>query len=456
MSSKLCICKICTCGQHKCPHRPLGIVGKSGPCPVTEYKNEYKAFEGNRRQLIKPDSDYRPSDIPMADTTTNKNDYIRHQVNRVSVHQPDTYRPPSGEMNTMTSYNQEYQNKGGRPAQAVRRSAGPRTTAQFEGNPTYKNDFRQWDLTKTQPIRKDNGYTPSNEKFAGDSTYVGDFQKHQQAPRAPIRPDQRAIMSNEPFHDKTSNREDYRKFEVQPMYKKPKEPVAVNNAPMDNMTTNRRDYTTKEIDPIKSYKPDGQGYRSDAPFDDATTNKNDYKKWGVQPMHAKRDQTWVAPLGEMDLKTNYNSDFTAKPNQRPMAIRPAQRVMVDAKFDGDSTYGQDFRQWGPEKRALAKAPAEYKASGIPFDGQSTYKNHFVGDRGGAAVSFKPDSMAYRSHDPFNADTSYRTEYVKKELEKCPSELLDSKFSNFTFVTADPQTGHKFYAPNNNGNPVYAQ
>ena len=58
--------------QHKCPHRPLGIVGKSGPCPVTEYKNEYKAFEGNRRQLIKPDSDYRPSDIPMADMTTNK------------------------------------------------------------------------------------------------------------------------------------------------------------------------------------------------------------------------------------------------------------------------------------------------------------------------------------------------------------------------------------------------
>ena len=94
-------------------------------------------------------------------------------------------------------------------------------------------------------------------------------------------------------------------------------------------------------------------------------------------------------------------------------------ILIINHFLGDSTYGQDFRQWGPEKRTLAKTPAEYKASGIPFDGQSTYKNHFVGDRGGAAVSFKPDSMAYRSHDPFNADTSYRTEYVKKELEKCP-------------------------------------
>jgi hypothetical protein len=37
----------------------------------------------------------------------------------------------------------------------------------------------------------------------------------------------------------------------------------------------------KDIDKVASYKPEGQGYRSDAPFDDETTNKNDYKKWDV-------------------------------------------------------------------------------------------------------------------------------------------------------------------------------
>ncbi len=72
MSNQLCVCKICTCGQHKCPHKPLGILGKGGPCPVTEYKNEYKAFEGSRREAIRPDNAYRQSDIPMADVTTNK------------------------------------------------------------------------------------------------------------------------------------------------------------------------------------------------------------------------------------------------------------------------------------------------------------------------------------------------------------------------------------------------
>ena len=58
--------------QHKCPHRPLGILGKSGPCPVTEYKNEFQAHANARRQPIKPDTEYRSADIPMQDVTTNK------------------------------------------------------------------------------------------------------------------------------------------------------------------------------------------------------------------------------------------------------------------------------------------------------------------------------------------------------------------------------------------------
>ena len=116
-------------------------------------------------------------------------------------------------------------------------------------------------MDRTKPIRKDNGYIPLTDKFAGDSTYVGDFQKYQQAPRNAIRPDQTAMKSNEPFADKTSNREDYRKFDLQPVYKKPKDAFVQNMVPMDNMTTNRRDFTNKDIDPTRSFKPDGQGYR---------------------------------------------------------------------------------------------------------------------------------------------------------------------------------------------------
>ena len=84
---------------------------------------------------------------------------------------------------------------------------------------------------------------------------------------------------------------------------------------------------------MRSFKPDGTGYRSDAPFDDETTNKMDYKKWQLQPQFAKKDNEWRPPLGEMDMSTNYSNEFTQKPTQRALPIRPADRKKIDAKFE---------------------------------------------------------------------------------------------------------------------------
>ena len=75
----------------------------------------------------------------------------------------------------------------------------------------------------------------------------------------------------------------------------------------------------------------------------------------------------------MDLNTNYNNEFTPKPSQRVQAIRPSSRRLIDAKFEGDTTYGQDFRKWPGEKRDLIRNPNEYQPSNAPFDGLSTYK-----------------------------------------------------------------------------------
>lgn len=38
----------------------------------------------------------------------NRTDYIRHQVEKISLHQPEQYKAPEGEMDTMTSYKHEY------------------------------------------------------------------------------------------------------------------------------------------------------------------------------------------------------------------------------------------------------------------------------------------------------------------------------------------------------------
>jgi hypothetical protein len=37
-----------------------------------------------------------------------RHDFIRHAVEKPSSHQPDVYRAPEGEMDTVTSYAKEY------------------------------------------------------------------------------------------------------------------------------------------------------------------------------------------------------------------------------------------------------------------------------------------------------------------------------------------------------------
>jgi hypothetical protein len=185
------------------------------------------------------------------------------------------------------------------------------------------------------PIKHDTGYAASTDPFAGDSTYVNDYIRHNQAPRSAIKPDNSALVSAEPFDDRTGYREDFIKHDLPSKYARPKDEYKPSNAPLDSLTTNRRDYTAKDGERMRSFKPEGAGYRSDAPFDDNTTHKVDFKKWDLQAPAEKRDNEWRPPQGEMDLSTNYNTEFTPKPIQAVKAIRPQTRQQTNAKFEGN-------------------------------------------------------------------------------------------------------------------------
>jgi hypothetical protein len=284
---------------------------------------------------------------------------------------------------------------------------------------------------------------------------VNDFKKHNQAPRSAIKPDNAALSSTTPFDDRTGYRDDYIKHSLPTKYNRPREEYQQNKVPLDSLTTMRRDFTAKDAEKMRSFKPDGAGYKSEAPFDDDTTHKLDYKKWEVQAVHAKKDNEWRPPLGEMEMSTNYTSEFTPKPAQRAVAIRPSSRKKIDAKFEGDTTYGQDFRKWPGDKRAPIRSGNEYQQPSIPFEGLSTYKGHYLPLQGGPAHSFKPDGMAYRSDAPFDGNTLYRTEYTQKEIEPCPATLLETNRSGFV-LSAEDEKGHKYYTPSNQAKPIMAQ
>ncbi|XP_023615159.1 stabilizer of axonemal microtubules 1-like [Myotis lucifugus] len=56
-----CLCQICTCRRHRCPHRTTRIYGNSGMfCPTTECLEKYPTY-GNvlPPQSLKPNQEVR-------------------------------------------------------------------------------------------------------------------------------------------------------------------------------------------------------------------------------------------------------------------------------------------------------------------------------------------------------------------------------------------------------------
>lgn len=351
---------------------------------------------------------------PMQTITTQKMDYIPHQVNRVSFHQPDKYKQPEGEMDTTSSYAREYNYKTQDRVKPIRHERTKAVLADFDPTTTNKSDYRQWSMPKTKTFGPERRYERPEEVFQGASTYNNDFHKHRSETRDLIKPVGNTQLSTEPFNDVTSNRHDFTRHELPPKFVKPIKSYTPNRIPLDAMTTMKSDYGVKNpMARMQSFKPANNGVHSEEPFNASTTNKEDFKQWLVTPNLVKRDTEYVQPLGEMDLNTNYNRDFTGTHARPAIAIRPAVRKTMDAKFEGQSTYEMDFQKLNQQRRTPIKGVSEFHLPDAPFEGQSTYKTTHYGTKGYAATSTKPNLVHVAPADPFVADTSYRTEYTKK-------------------------------------------
>ncbi|XP_077863430.1 stabilizer of axonemal microtubules 1-like [Saccoglossus kowalevskii] len=69
---KRCICEICNCGRHRCPHRPQGTVTR-GPCTISEYANKYKGYPfAGKPESFKPKQEMLQGGGAMDGVTTHK------------------------------------------------------------------------------------------------------------------------------------------------------------------------------------------------------------------------------------------------------------------------------------------------------------------------------------------------------------------------------------------------
>lgn len=443
--TRKCVCELCNCGRHRCPHQPTGLFEKSKqPCSVTEYAEKYPEYEGvHPRQSMKPKQEYKAGRDLMEGTTTFKSDYIPFEVTRRPGRVQEEYKPGSGHIDLGTTYKMDYNPYKVQAFVAARPKERLHATgAKLDTMPTYKDDFRAWEFSKREPTKPEPSYRPSSSKFANLTTFQNDFAPKGLVPRESFKPPNMARLSDAPFDSLTSHRISYIPHQLGAKFVKPKEDYKPSDQPFEDLTIHRCDFQGLPGELSKSCKPDFSKVTSDARFDGSTEFRDRFQQWPVTLPKVHKLPEYVTPEGHMDLSTTSNMDYVGHKVQPFIPKRPISRGRRSSvPFQGNTTMKEDFRKWEVRKQEMIKNKEEM---GIPtgkFDGLSTFQAHYIPHQLNPIQSFKPQNVVTRSLAPFYDGTMYRTEYTSKKPDLCPASFQEPP--GYVFDDVDHR-GHKYF------------
>uniref|UniRef100_A0A674EPD3 Stabilizer of axonemal microtubules 2 n=1 Tax=Salmo trutta TaxID=8032 RepID=A0A674EPD3_SALTR len=402
---RLCICEICSCGRHRCPHRPTALYGKPNmTCVLTEYTEKYPAYGGyNPPQSLKPKPVNHGDRGRMDGTTTFKTDFIPYVVTRRPGKQQAEYKPKPGDIDLGTTYKQDYSLYEVQPFAPSRPSERVHATGhKMDTVPTYKEDFRQWEMCKRELKKPDLTYHPPDAKFDGHTTFQDDFLPRGLAPRESFKPSSIPKISDTPFDGVTSNQQCYVSHPLEARWVKAPEPYKPSSQPLQDLTTNRRDYQGLPGQLPQSYKPNPGKVTSDVPFQSSTEFKEHFQQWPVSLPQLHKSLQYVSPTEHMDMSTTSGADYVQHNIQPFISAKPFNRP--------------------------TKSSAPFQAHFTPHELQPN-------------VSFKPAHAPMRADAPLEGGTMYSTEFTPKRISVCPASY-DSP-PGFVFEDRDDR-GHRFY------------
>ncbi|CAH8552073.1 unnamed protein product [Schistosoma turkestanicum] len=230
-SPKLCICQICTCGRHKCPHqRPGTQITK--PCGISEYTTQFIAHPIAPVKSCKPPHKGVQGEGHMASATTHRIDYIPHPLSmQTSCRKESPYKPPQAIFDGLTTYAKEYTGQPGQMAVAIKPAVRTGPSAKFEGEATYTADYRPWKLERHEVgFGRESGYPLPTGKFASKSTTREDY-----VPHLNYRPPE----SCKPLNQRTDN---LAPFDGATLYSTEFTPKYVEPCPASLLNTSRSKY----------------------------------------------------------------------------------------------------------------------------------------------------------------------------------------------------------------------
>ncbi|CAL8350678.1 unnamed protein product [Merluccius merluccius] len=450
---KKCVCELCNCGRHRCPHKPTSLYGKGNTttCELTEYSEKFPVYTGlyNPPNIMKPKLEVDNDKKRMDGTTTFKTDFIPHEVKRRPGRQPAEYRPNSGKIDLGTTYTQDFNpyeipqpSVPVRPREMIRRMDKPKMVA----IPTYKEDYKKWEVRRQQLSKPEYSYQPPSCKFGGATTFQDDFVSRAVPPRESFKPSNTVQRSDVPLESVTSNRLAFVLHPVEPRQQRPPETYQPSGQPLDSLTTNRQDFQGLAGELPQSCKPQTNEYSSMAaagvPLQGSTENKEKFQKWPVSLPQFHKKEAYVAPTEQMNLSTTMAEAYVKHQIQPFVFAKPQLPPKTSTvPFQNHTTMREDFQSWGIHTRQpIVRNEETYKSSG-KIEDLTTFRAHFTAHELRPNKSFKPPNQHARCSAPMEDSTMYRSEFTPKRISVCPASF--ELPPGYMFEASDDR-GHKYF------------
>ncbi|XP_077869931.1 uncharacterized protein LOC102806380 [Saccoglossus kowalevskii] len=388
---------------------------------ITEYNTMYKSYPLSKNESFKPTGCLTTEGGIMNGTTTHRDDFKTYKIDKPTpIYRNDQIETNIGDMDLRTSYDSEYSVKQIDPNRFVRQNERKPlvSPAKFSGDPTYKADYRKWEVGRREVFKAPDEYKPSKDPLENTTTFRRDFQAKKTTPVKSMKPEQKVDQSDEPIDTNTSHRLDYVVHPIPPKHVREKPQYTRNTVQMDAMTTSKHDYTEKKANKMGSCRPSQEPMKSEDPFIDATTNKSDYQKWHVTLPKLHQAEVYQQPVGEMDTLTTSKRDFPPRRVDRVVAKKPSSdnKMMVGAFYD-QTNYKEDFRNWEGHSREIGVDPSRkpYEQPTELFGGETNYQTNYKKKQAKPRHNFAP-KQTLKEEEEFHGETSYNEEYSQKKLK----------------------------------------
>lgn len=456
--TKKCICQICSCGRHRCPHgasNPNRVINKKAQnnCEVSEYQGEFKTVHPRRGPFYRPTDLITPRGEQLKETT-HKAEYVPRDVKPREIKEPEKYVPNPHKFNTVSEHRDNYVGVRGVPAKIpgyLRGTTMRAPSARVDYKSVSHGDYKFWAPGPVTHIKRANTYHPPSEPFRDTSIHRQDFKRFNEPPRPTARqPDKIALTGA--VADATSYKTDFPAKELPSRFVKEKEKYSPPAEPFNSTSIVRADFK----DPLGAKKAslcrwDDDFFKSSNPMQRETTNNATFKDWGAKPRQPKEQESYQKPEGSMDCRTTH-MDYCffgdkAKParNARP---RTKLRFGRENALDDSTNYTTDF-QWRTQPAKFSRRPTDTnevlpKGGRNGFDATSESLDKYKRFNVVPPRSFRDNSTLFKSADKINDGTVYNGDYNWPSV-KCPSDAIFSgKSSEFVF---DHQTeeGHKMFS-----------